>query len=58
MQIVSAEVRESVNNPIDQSVENLTRIDTILSKVADLVIRSEVTITNNTVSQQYIHILA
>ena len=55
VQFVSTEVQQSVNNLADQSVENLTSIDTILSMVANLVIRPDVIITNNTVSWQYIH---
>ena len=36
LEIVSAEVQKSVKNSADQTLENLTRIDNILSNVADI----------------------
>ena len=39
---LSGEVQKAVNDSSDQTVENLTRIDTILSNVADIVSRPEV----------------
>lgn len=60
MDSLSGEVEKAINDSSDQTVENLTRIDTILSNIADIIGQPDVMLnaTDNQVrTETFLHCL-